>query len=146
MNNYDCRGREQCFQAESEYFFEDEEEWCEMSEMGCFCKENIIEKNCDMSPHVIQAGDQLAMAYEGCQNGQYTWCLGNWDCDNGAQCFDIAQGYFFDKPDEECSPDGDGCFCKENVRSRNCHYAPHLKPFHDEMMKAEKNLGEAKND
>lgn len=62
MNNYDCYGKEQCFQAETKTFFEFEEDFCEMMDGGCYCKENIIEKNCDLSPHVIQAGDQLAYA------------------------------------------------------------------------------------
>jgi hypothetical protein len=145
MTNYECRGKDRCYQIEHDYYME-EHDYCEMSELGCMCKEQIIEKHCDLSPHVIQAGDQLAMAYEGCQHGPYTWCIGNWDCDNGAQCYDIAQGYFFDKPDEQCSPDGDGCICKENVRSRNCHYAPHLKPYWDEMNKTRSDYQTAKNE
>jgi hypothetical protein len=88
MNNYDCYGKEQCFQAETKTFFEFEEDFCEMMDGGCYCQENIIEKNCDLSPHVIQAGDQLAYANDQCNNSPYIWCMGNWDCTNGFQCFD----------------------------------------------------------
>jgi hypothetical protein len=117
-----------------------------MMEGGCYCNKNIIEKNCDLSPHVIQAGDQLAMMNDQCESSPYVWCMGNWDCHNGAQCFDMMNNYFFETASEECSPDGQGCYCKENVRSRNCHYAPHLKPIRDEYMAAEKSYKEAKND
>lgn len=87
-------------------------------EGGCFCKENIIDSNCDFSPHVQNAGNELERAFEMCDQSPYTWCLGNWDCEGQSQCFDMGQGYFFEDETEQCSPDGEGCFCKENVRDR----------------------------
>jgi len=64
----------------------------------------------------------------------------------GAQCYEQSQNYFMEDDNERCDRDGMGCYCKENVRTRNCQFANHLTKVREDFDKADKMLGEAKSD